>query len=73
MTEVAPTDVYAMLRDHLRKRPDLGCWNAVSGCVLKSRNPFDPQSMRKPQHRFVLFLVTSVTAISAFVYFNFWK
>jgi hypothetical protein len=70
---VTPTDVHAMLRDYLRKRSDLGVRNAVAGCLLKPRNPFEPQSIRKPRRWFVLFLIASVTAISAFAYFNFWN
>ena len=73
MTEVTPKDVHSMLRHYLRSRSDLGLRNAVAARICESRNPFERQRVRKPQRWFVLLVITSLIAIGAFAYFNFWK
>lgn len=71
--ELTVEEVRAMLKQHLSNRSDLGIWNAVVTRVLCSRNPFEPESARKPQSWFVLFSTLSLAAIGAFVYFNLWN
>ena len=73
MAELTVRQVHAMLEQHLRNRSDLGLWNAVPMRVMGPRNPFEPESMRKPQRWFVLFSIASLAAIGAFVYFNLWN
>ena len=70
--ELTVEEVHAMLKQHLSNRSDLGIRNAVVTRVLCSRNPFEPESARKPQPWFVLFSMLSLAAIGAFVYFNLW-
>lgn len=73
MTAVTPKDVHTMLRRYLRSRSDLGFRKAVTAQIFESRNPFERQSDRKPQRWFVLLVITLLTAIGAFVYFNSWN
>jgi len=61
--ELTVGEVHEMLRQHLSKRSDLGIWNAVVTQVLCSRNPFEPESARKPQPWFVLFSTLLLVAI----------
>ena len=62
-----------MLRDDLRKRPDLGFRRTVADHLLEPPNPFDSNSVRRPQRWFVLFSIVSLAAVGAVVYFNFWN
>ena len=71
--ELTVEEVHAMLEQHLSNRSDLGIWNAVVTRILSSRNPFEPESARKPQRWFLLFSTLSWAVIGAFVYFNFWN
>jgi hypothetical protein len=71
--ELTAEEIHAMLKQHLSNRSDLGIWNAVVPRVLSSRNPFEPESPRKPQPWFVLLSTLSLAAIGAFVYFNLWN
>jgi hypothetical protein len=73
MTEVTAKDVHTMLRRYLRNRSDLGFRKAVAAQIFEPRNPFEPQSIQKPQRWFVLLVVTSLMTIGAFVYFNVWN
>jgi hypothetical protein len=40
---------------------------------MEPRNPFAPESIRKPLRWFVLFSIAAFAAIGAFVYFNLWN
>lgn len=62
-----------MLRACLRRRSDLGVWNAVAAKILEPRNPFGDGGRRRPQRWFVLLLVSSFAAVVAFVFFNLWN
>ena len=62
-----------MLRQYLSRRSDLGFWNTVAAKILEPQNPFGNGERRRPQRWFVLFLVNSLAAAIAFVYFNFWN
>jgi hypothetical protein len=73
MERIQPIQVDRMLRQHLGRRSDLGLWNALAAGIFEPQNPFDTQSRRRPEQWFVLFVVSSVAALSAFVYFNLWN
>ena len=62
-----------MLRDDLRKRPDLGFRRTVADHLLEPLSPFDSNSVRRPQRWFVFFSIVSLAAVGAVVYFNFWN
>jgi hypothetical protein len=66
-------EVRAMLDQHLRVRPDLGVWNAVTAQIMEPRNPFNQKSVRKPHRWFVIVLSGLFAAIVAFTYFNLWN
>ena len=71
--QITPKQVYVMLRDDLRKRPDLGLRKTVADHLLEPRSPFDPNSVRRPQRWFVLSSIVSLAAVGAVVYFNSWN
>lgn len=75
MDRITPEDVDRMLRQWLRRRSDLGLWNAVAAKILEPQNPFGQgeRKGRRPQRWFVLLLVSSFAAVIAFVYFNLWN
>ena len=64
-----------MLRQCLRRRSELGLWNALAAKILEPQNPFGygERERRTPQRWFVLLLVSLCAAVIAFVYFNFWN
>ena len=62
-----------MLRQSLRRRSDLGLWNALAAKILEPQNAFGRGERSAPQRWFVLLLVSWFAAVIAFVYFNFWK
>lgn len=62
-----------MLRDDLRKRPDLGLRRTVADYLLEPRSPLEPNSVRRPQRWFVLSCIISLAAVVAVVYFNSWN
>ncbi len=69
---VSARDIHPVLEHYLHDRPDLGISQAITARILESRNPFEPQSIRRPQRWFVLFLFVSLALTGAFTYFNFW-
>jgi hypothetical protein len=71
MDRITPKEVHRMLRQSLRRRSDLGLWNAVAAQILEPQNPFGHGERRTPQRWFVLLLVSLFAAVIAFVYFNF--
>jgi hypothetical protein len=73
MDGIKPKDVDRMLQQCLRRRSDLGLWNAVAEKILEPKNPFGDGGRRRPQRWFVLLLVSSFAAVVAFVYFNLWN
>jgi hypothetical protein len=73
MGRITPKEVNRMLRQSLRRRSDLGLWNALAAKILEPRNPFRRGERRTPQRWFVLLVVSLFAAVTAFVYFNFWN
>jgi hypothetical protein len=71
MEQITPGEVDRMLRQHLRRRSDLGLWNALRATIFEPQNPFSTEPRRKPHRWFVLFVVSLVAALAAFAYFNF--
>jgi len=71
--QITAKEVYVILRDALRKRPDLGLRRTVAHHLLEPVSPFDPNSVRRPQRWFVLACIVSLAALGAVVYFNFWN
>jgi hypothetical protein len=71
MERITPGDVNRLLRQHLRRRSDMGLWNALTAMIFESHNPFSIEPRRKPHRWFVLFVVNLVAAVAAFGYFNF--
>ena len=73
MDWITPEDVDRMLRQWLRRRSDLGLWNALATKILEAQNPFGHGERRTPERWFVLLLVSLSAAVIAFAYFNFWN
>ncbi len=75
MDGIKAKDVDRMLRQCLRRRSDLGLWNAVAVKILEPENPFGQgeRERRTPQRWFVLLLVSLFAAVIAFVCFNLWN
>jgi hypothetical protein len=71
--QITAKEVYATLRDDLRKRSDLGLRRTVAHHLLEPPNHFDPNSVRRPQRWFALFCIVLSMAVGAVVYFNFLK
>ncbi len=62
-----------LLRDNLKKRPDLGMVNALAERVLESRNLFDAKAVRPPQRWLVLWCLLTALAAGGFLYFNLFR
>jgi hypothetical protein len=73
MDRITPKEVNRTLRQCLRRRSDLGVWNALAAKILEPQNPFGRGERRTPHRWFVLLLVSLFAAVIAFVYFNFWN
>jgi hypothetical protein len=71
MEPITAREVDRFLRQHLRRRSDLGLWNALAARIFEPRNPFEIRPRRKMQRWFVLFVMSSIGAFAGFVYFNF--
>lgn len=71
--QITAKEVYVMLRDDLRKRPDLGFRRSVVDHLLEPLSPFDENSGRRPQRWFVLSSFVSLAAVGSVAYFNFWN
>lgn len=71
MERITPGEVDRLLRQHLRRRSDMGLWNALTAMIFEPHNSFSTEPRRKPHCWFVLFVVSLVAAFAAFGYFNF--
>ena len=71
MGRITPGEVDRLLRQYLRRRSDMGLWNALTAMICEPHNPFSTEPRRKPQRWFVLFVVSLAGAVAAFGYFNF--
>ncbi len=70
MNQVTAEAVRDLLRENLKRRPDLGMRNALAERVLESSNPFEPEAVRPPQRWFVLCCLVTALAAGGFIYFN---
>lgn len=68
MERITPGEVDRLLRQHLRRRSDMGLWNALTAMIFE---PHSTEPRRKPHRWFVLFVLSLVAAVAAFGYFNF--
>ena len=66
-------EVHETLKQYLHNRSDLGVWKAVTTCLMEARNPFEPESRRKPRHGLLVFSIFWLMAVAAVIYFNCWK
>jgi hypothetical protein len=71
MERITPGEVDRLLRQHLRRRSDVGLWKALTAMIFEPHNPFSTEPRRKLHLWFVLFVVSLVAALTAFAYFNF--
>ena len=62
--------VHGVLRQYLRKRPDLGFGHAALDSVLEPLNPFDPKARRAPRRWSVLLVLLGGALAGCFLYFN---
>jgi hypothetical protein len=67
---VTPSEVHSLVRDHLRRCPELGLGKAIVDLVLAPPNPFEPDRRRLPRKAFVLVAFSLLTLAGVFVYFN---
>lgn len=71
MERITRGEADRLLRQHLRLRSDLGVWNALTAMIFEPQNPYSTEPRRKPHRWFVLFVLSLVSAVAAFGYFNF--
>jgi hypothetical protein len=71
MERITPGEVERLLRQHLRRRSDMGLWNTLTAMIFEPHNPFSIEPRRKPHRWFVLFVSSLVAVVAAFGYFNF--
>jgi hypothetical protein len=70
MERITPGDVDRLLRQHFRRRSDMGLWNALTAMIFEPHNPFSTEPRRKPHRWFVLFVVSLAAAFATFACFN---
>jgi hypothetical protein len=65
--------VYDVLRQYARKRPDIGVAKALLDGALEPASPFESKGVRSPKRWFVLLSLLAVLMFACFVHFNrFW-
>jgi hypothetical protein len=69
---VSAKEIHTVLEQYLHDRSDLGISKALTARIMEPGNPFEPQSIRRPQRWFVLFLFVTLALTGTFTYFNFW-
>lgn len=62
--------VYDVLRQYARKRPDIGVGKALLDAVLEPASPFDSKGVRSPKRWLVLVSLLAASLFACFVYFN---
>ncbi len=70
---VTLSEVLSLLRDHLRRCPELGLGKFILDLMLEPPNPFEPDRRRLPRKAFVLAAFSLLTLAGVFVYFNLWS
>ena len=70
---VTVKQVYDLLRQYVRKRPDIGVAKALLDGVLEPASPFVSKGMRSVKPWFVLLSLLGAFMIAGCLYFNrFW-
>ena len=67
---VTVKQVYDLLRQYARNRPDIGVGKGLLERVLEPASPFDSKGMRSAKPWFVLLSVLGALMITSLVYFN---
>lgn len=62
--------VYDVLRQYARKRPDFGVGKALLDGTLEPASPFNSKGVRSPKRWFVLLSLLMASLFTCFVYFN---
>jgi hypothetical protein len=62
--------VYDVLRQYARKRPDIGVGKALLDGVLEPASPFESKGARSPKRWFVLWPLVAILIFACFAYFN---
>ncbi len=62
--------VYDVLRQYARKRPDIGVGKALLDGAFEPASPFESKGVRSPNRWFVLPSLLAVFMFACFVYFN---
>ena len=62
--------VYNVLRQYARKRPDIGVAKALLDTVLEPASPFESKGARSPKPWFVLWSLMAILMFACFAYFN---
>ena len=62
--------VYDVLRQYARKRPDIGVGKALLDGVLEPASPFESKGTRSPKRWFVLWPLMAILMFACTAYFN---
>ena len=62
--------VYDLLRQYERKRPDIGVGKALLDVVLEPASRFESKNARSPKRWFVLWSLMAIVMFACFAYFN---
>lgn len=62
--------VYDLLRQYARNRPDIGVGKGLLDSVLEPASPFGAKGPRSPKPWFVLLSVLGALMIASLLYFN---
>ena len=62
--------VYDVLRQYARKRPDIGIGKALLDGVLEPASPFESKGARSLKRWFVLWSLMAILTFACFAYFN---
>ena len=63
-------EVYEVLRQYTRKRPDIGVGKALLDGALEPASPFESKGARSPKRWFVLLSLLAAFMFACFVHFN---
>ena len=67
---VTVKQVYDLLRQYARNRPDIGVGKGLLERVLEPASPFDSRGLRSAKPWFVLLCLLGALMVASFVYFN---
>lgn len=70
VTPISPKEMQKWIEQEIAEQPHIGFRKVLMNIVLETRNPFEPQTRRKPKAAFVLSAVLIVAAGICFCYFN---